>query len=614
MKLVKFRIENYKSIVDSGDCYFSDGITILAGKNESGKTSILEALEDFDKDRDIRKNAQPIGGDTARPRVSVTFLFNQKELKSIYGNMRISNERVDDDLEITLVKELGCEEKYRLDDESWCRLLNSISSPRKSANFYGAVQKALEADSNPSVNIPLLHEQEPHQYLQELQGFQEAFDGEKEQVVWLQKFVKVVEYLCLIEEAPQLFVREVVDSRLPSFILFSSFEDVFPDQISLQELENSEWAVYLESVSVFKIATILSADPQQKQMQKQKVNANFKENFQKFWTQDDITLTYNTEDGILYFWVQENGEPYKPSQRSKGQQWFLSFYIKVVARILEDRPNVILIDEPGLYLHAKAQKDILNVLETHTRQYSYPFVFSTHSPYLLTMENIENVRLVEKREQCGTRILGKVHAGESADKETLTPILTAIGLGVNDSITNIDQLNNVVVEGIEDVFYLQAFRECLPEQGRDKINFINGGGAPNMPKVGAILQGWGANVKYLLDHDKGGKGGAKRLKRPWGVSEDSIKLVSSKPGSTVDLLSSENFREYVLEDSDGLYKQKGSNSQCIKDKELDKVLLARQFLQFVKNKKIKLDDQSTDNIKELFQKLDFKDEEQDFAT
>ncbi len=43
MKIKKFRIKNYKSIVNSGDCYLEKDLTIFAGKNESGKTSILEA-------------------------------------------------------------------------------------------------------------------------------------------------------------------------------------------------------------------------------------------------------------------------------------------------------------------------------------------------------------------------------------------------------------------------------------------------------------------------------------------------------------------------------------------------------------------------------------------
>jgi predicted ATP-dependent endonuclease of OLD family len=50
MRLVKFRIQNYKSIKDSGWCWLASDLTILAGKNESGKSAILEAIRDFDVD------------------------------------------------------------------------------------------------------------------------------------------------------------------------------------------------------------------------------------------------------------------------------------------------------------------------------------------------------------------------------------------------------------------------------------------------------------------------------------------------------------------------------------------------------------------------------------
>ena len=72
MKLKSFRIKNYKSIADRGDCYFTDTITILAGKNESGKTSIPEALKDFDPDEKIRENAKPIKSQEAILEISIS--------------------------------------------------------------------------------------------------------------------------------------------------------------------------------------------------------------------------------------------------------------------------------------------------------------------------------------------------------------------------------------------------------------------------------------------------------------------------------------------------------------------------------------------------------------
>lgn len=44
MKLTKFRIQNFKSIIDSGYYAFASDLTILVGKNGSGKTATLKAM------------------------------------------------------------------------------------------------------------------------------------------------------------------------------------------------------------------------------------------------------------------------------------------------------------------------------------------------------------------------------------------------------------------------------------------------------------------------------------------------------------------------------------------------------------------------------------------
>src|SRR2546423_5513603 len=46
MKLTAFRIQRYKSILDSGWIEVSP-LTVLVGKNESGKTTVLRALHKF---------------------------------------------------------------------------------------------------------------------------------------------------------------------------------------------------------------------------------------------------------------------------------------------------------------------------------------------------------------------------------------------------------------------------------------------------------------------------------------------------------------------------------------------------------------------------------------
>jgi recombinational DNA repair ATPase RecF len=92
MKLIRFRVKNYKSITDSGDCYPAHGVTILAGKNEAGKSSLLEALEDFNNGAKIRSNAVPIGDPDAKPSIEVEFQLKKDEAIQIIEKADLSRE------------------------------------------------------------------------------------------------------------------------------------------------------------------------------------------------------------------------------------------------------------------------------------------------------------------------------------------------------------------------------------------------------------------------------------------------------------------------------------------------------------------------------------------
>lgn len=610
MELVKFRIKNYKSIVDSGDCYFSKQMTVLAGKNESGKTSILEALEDFHEGKTIRDTAKPIRGDGV-PEVSITFNLAKDEINELLAAAGVEQVTTSD-AAITLTKKYGVA-TYSIDPESRgnINLPNNYNETAKLAqDTYKKIESAIRKTPN-ALKTPKHEKQKLSEFKNELVNFKtqvvaasdipdEVRSQIKEEAETLENSVD--EYYAR-EKRVTAFVAELVKSQLPYFILFSSFEDEFPQSIDFASLAANDWAKDLEQVSDFRIAKITSTNDQERRNHQESVNAEFTDKFKKFWTQDEIKLQIEKEGQKINFWIDEGGTQYLPSQRSKGQQWYMSFYIKIVARLMDGKPNVILIDEPGLYLHAKAQKDLLAVLLEHSS--TYPVIFSTHSPYLITEETIENVRLVEKpSNKEGTKILGKIHAHATADKETLTPILTAIGLGMNDSITNLEQKDNVVVEGPEDVFYLQAFKRLVDD--RLATNFINGGGASNTGMIGAILEGWGANVSYLFDNDQGKVDGEKRLGL-WKVMPEAIKIVLKEKSKTIaDVLSVDDFKKYVLEKPESKYTT--SNSEYIKTQKLDKVLLARKFLQKVKTEVVAVDKASKKNIEELFKAISFKNE------
>lgn len=391
---------------------------------------------------------------------------------------------------------------------------------------------------------------------------------------------------------------EALKQWIPNFILFNSFEDIFPNKIPFAELEKNEWIKDLSVISDLKITTIKGTDDRDKEKHKDDINIKLNKDYEKFWTQDVSNLSVNWDSEHLYFWIKEDGYPYEPSLRSKGRQWHLAFYVKVSARANEKIPNIILIDEPGLFLHAKAQEDILGKLEDSAKEVQ--LIFSTHSPYLLEADKLNRVRLVHRSKKSGTEIENKVHA--LADKETLTPILTAIGLELNAGISALDKVNNVVVEGPSDVYYLNSFKKIL---NKSSVNFIFGGGCGNMPYVGTILHGWGGKVIYLYDNDQGKKDGEKNLQDNWLVTKDLILSVLNITGSIEDIFSPSDFKKFVLGDESKTYTE--TNSAYVKKAKLDKVLIAKKFLEICQNgTTISLDKTTTDNITKLIEDIEKK--------
>ena len=90
MKLLSFRIKHFKSIDDSGECVLASDLTVLAGKNEAGKTNILQALDKFNQDKKFNQSDYPleIKGD---PEITLTFQINEKELEEWLKKLSITS-------------------------------------------------------------------------------------------------------------------------------------------------------------------------------------------------------------------------------------------------------------------------------------------------------------------------------------------------------------------------------------------------------------------------------------------------------------------------------------------------------------------------------------------
>ena len=579
-----FRIKNYKSIKDSSKCYVDNRVTVVAGKNEAGKTAILEALEDFNIDRGIREEAIPIHDRNLETEIELTLKIGKEDISTILEKFNIESPNLNE-LTIKILKlhrntyEIDYSEPFKTLFPEKERLEKVLSE---------LIRELKEKVTNLPIDEEYLNDQTHHMpqtnqfdnpefveglSQQEIKKFDEKIKNLKESV---EEYNKIKNFMVEFQE----FFKQ---NFLPNFILFKTFEDILPDQVAISKAQNNPLIKDLSLISNIDFNKIQpSATPDEREKHKEEVNIKFSTEYEQFWTQDHSNLYFWWDSNNIYFRIKEGNELYKPEIRSKGRLWHLSFYIRVTAESIEGKNNVILIDEPGLFLHAQAQKDILEKLEECAKRSQ--LIYTTHSPYLIPADRLDRVRLVMKDEKKGTKI-EKITA--KADKETLTPILTAIGEDLSVGIRT-DKKNSIVLEGYSDYLWLLAFRELLNIQ--DELNFIPSVGADSSVHVGSILFGWGLDPVFILDNDKKGKQVGKRLKEKLEIDEKRLIFVPEDgQGCIEDLFSQDDFKKLAK-----------PTSNC------GKVLSAYQFKQKVEEGEIKLSDlskETKENFEGLFKKL-----------
>lgn len=190
------------------------------------------------------------------------------------------------------------------------------------------------------------------------------------------------------------------------------------------------------------------------------------------------------------------------SLRSSGYQWFFSFLAAFSE--FEDRDDVvILLDEPALTLHAKAQRDFLRFINDRLASVGQ-VLYTTHSPFMV--EQIERVRVVEDR---GDDV-GAVTSSDALEvgEDSAFPLQAALGYDLSQNLFIGER--NLLVEGPSDLAYLDVIGRYLRDQGREGLDerwrILPAGGASNVPAFVSLL-GQKVSVTVLLD--SGTEGGGK---------------------------------------------------------------------------------------------------------
>ncbi len=183
-------------------------------------------------------------------------------------------------------------------------------------------------------------------------------------------------------------------------------------------------------------------------------------------------------------------------RRSKGFNWFFSFIIWF-SKIQADKKSdyVLLLDEPGLNLHASAQADLMKFFEDLAKKYQ--IIFTTHSPFMVDTEHLNRVRTCFETNN-GTIISDTI---QEKDPNTLFPLQAALGYDIAQNL--FISKNNLLVEGPADLIYLTLLSSILETNKRTGLKqdftIVPVGGLDKVSTFISLLRGSKLNVVCLLD-------------------------------------------------------------------------------------------------------------------
>ena len=563
MKLKTVRIRMFRNILDSTEVKIEDKVTCLVGKNESGKSAFLNALwllnparvkpeyvihEHYPAWLEKRHRLEGVKQEKFEP-VEVCLEWESADIKAIedkFGPGVISA-----GTKLNLWKNYSNELRWQTGYNEKQAVKNFIGQYPVPSDEQGAYDKIsdfealrtklttdIERSAEASEDSKLFTN--AHSVLKTLFGNESSFDD----AVW-----------------------QVAENRLPEFFYFADYSKL-PYSVKIHDVlkndklsESDATARALLMLGGTEKEYMLNPDYERRKRELENVANVLTDDVNKYWSQNpelrvqpDITQrTVSNQQGQqsvleemkLRIWDNRHSLSLPFTEHSAGFQWFFSFLAAFSEYEHRDPPVVILLDEPAVGLHAKAQDDFLRFIEERLTN-RCQVIYTTHSPFMVQPGKLERVRLVEDR----GKEEGAVLSSEvlSRDRDTLFPLQGALGYDLVQHLFVAE--HNIVVEGTSDYAYLKLISDYLALKDRESLNkkwsIVPVGGADLIPTFVALL-GNHLRVTVLVDSRKGGNQRLERMAKDGYLEHQRIILVGDvlgrKTGDIEDLFEEDEYLE-----------------------------------------------------------------------
>ena len=243
----------------------------------------------------------------------------------------------------------------------------------------------------------------------------------------------------------------------------------------------------------------------------------------------------NQHDIYIRFLIKDGTRRFNVNDRSLGFRWFFAFMLFTQFRAArsQSRPMLFLFDEPASNLHAAAQQKLIDCFPEIARG-QHTLAYTTHSHYMIEPKWLEQTYIVTNRaDSPSDSLLDEV----SLDDESLDIKVHTYRDFVNRHPSQTDYFQpildrlevvpsrfdyskkGIVLEGKSDYYIL---RYCAKLLEKPELPLVPGVGAGTFAAIAAIQVGWNLNLHFVLDSDKQGQSERERYIRDFGIIEGRI--------------------------------------------------------------------------------------------
>ena len=509
MLLKEVKIHKYKSFITEQSFSVENKITRIVGKNESGKSAILEAIaktnyfednQDFKFKKELDYPRSELAGIKNDFPKAITCSYELEEEDII----PISNEFIPGLVNPSIIYvTTNYDNSYTFSGVS-IELSKFIEWIIEKGNLDAEGIELLSSASSISMIYDIITEHNDVSGFNTIKSVLDSFRRNPKDECFFEKYI----------------FSNYIEKSLPKMWYFDEYYSL-PGRINLSDYANKNYRGTLKKEeyqivkALFELSNLSVSD-----IQSETDYENFKSHLEstsnlitdemfEYWTTNkNLDIEFNVEhvnERILNIRVRNRN--YRVSlplgNRSKGFLWFFSFLIWF-SKIQGDKNKkyILLLDEPGLSLHASAQDDLLRFIDEKL-SVDYQIIYTTHSPFMIDSEKLNEIRTVYDTQdpKVGSKISEAV---QEKDPDTLFPLQAALGYTIAQNLYI--SKNNLLVEGISDLTYLEFFSSILKANNRkglnENITIVPVGGADKIATFISLMRGNKLSTVCLLDSFK----------------------------------------------------------------------------------------------------------------